>query len=233
MGARVAIALEVFNENDELVRVSGPWHEVSGTAEVRYEVPQFDGYPIAKVGVLVQGGSAILRSMAFEGMPKVVLKGAKGKAWRNAWVNGVSEWNPWGAAIEPTQNEGTGLLIYGCREWQDISVKTKLFTNYATEFGVALRVQGMRRYVALLLHKDQTLRIVRCAGVPEVLVEAPFPWEFGDSVQFEFCAIGDRYYAKVGDVELKAVDGALREGATGLVVSEGRIRTEAFEIRPG
>ena len=69
--------------------------------------------------------------------------------WRRAWVDGVDtlESRP----AEPyrlIQDEGTGLLIQGTREWRDYEVTAVVTPRLAEAFGLAACVQGRRRYVA-------------------------------------------------------------------------------------
>ena len=82
--------------------------------------------------------------------------------WRNAWVNGLTSivsW--WGPQIRLTQNRDTGLMLYGTREWHDYRLAADVTPHLARRVGIAVRAQGMRRYYALLLNRDdQSLQLV-------------------------------------------------------------------------
>ena len=84
------------------------------------------------------------------------------------------------------QNHGTGLLSQGTADWTDYRAEAALTPHLATSAGLAVRVQGLRRYYALLLHRDGTARLVRVCDGEEILAERPFSWHFGETYD---CAI--------------------------------------------
>ena len=72
--------------------------------------------------------------------------------WRRAWVNGVDDYNPrYPEPFRLVHNRGTGLLIQGTREWADYRVSADVTPHMVTAAGIGARVQGLRRYYALIL----------------------------------------------------------------------------------
>jgi len=88
---------------------------------------------------------------------------------------GVDRFDPdWPEPFRLIQNRGRGLLIQGTREWTDYEVRAAVVPETVAGAGVAARVQGMRRYYALLLCDDDTIRLVRELDGATTLAEAPF-----------------------------------------------------------
>ena len=61
--------------------------------------------------------------------------------------------------------------------------------------GIAARVQGLRRYYALLLCDDGKARLIKALDGDTVLAEAEFPWRQGSIHDFQLIrcpAIGSR-----------------------------------------
>ena len=83
---------------------------------------------------------------------------AGGSVWRRAWVDGVDhlEMRP-GESYRLIQDSGTGLIIQGTREWTDYRVSAAVTPHMVVSCGLAARVQGMRRYYALLLQGEELL----------------------------------------------------------------------------
>ncbi|MEZ4573146.1 MAG: hypothetical protein R2849_23070 [Thermomicrobiales bacterium] len=106
-------------------------------------------------------GRILLDWLDWSGAPEVTLAPpAAGTAWR-AWVNGADrvEWNN-PHPHQVIQNQGTGLLIQGTRDWRDYRATTILIPEMTARAGLAV-VQGMRRYYALMLASGNRVQLLR------------------------------------------------------------------------
>lgn len=234
-GCRIALLIRRYDVNDDLIEEHGP--EVvlgagSGTV-LTWTIPNPNGGPIAEVGISVSGGEALLESLTWDGEPDLhcVARGP-GVAWRAAWTNGCDDWMTWGSPFRLIQNRGIGLLMHGTREWRDITVRTTFIPNLAEEVGLAVRVQGMRRYYALLAGRDGKLRIVRELEGRTILAETSFEWEFGQPLEMSLAVHGDALVGRANGVSLQALDERLVSGAAALVIREGRVDADAVWITP-
>jgi hypothetical protein len=92
----------------------------------------------------------------------------------------------------------------------------------------------MRRYYALLLCDDHTVRLVRELDGTTTLAEAPFRRrQYAEPHQLALRVTGSRVQASVdGEVVLEASDGALAGGAVALVCDEGCLTCDAVRVRP-
>ena len=162
--------------------------------------------------------------------------------WRRAWVDGVDSYDSrWPEAFRIVQNRGRGrgLLMTGTREWRDYAVQSDITLHLCAAAGVAARVQGMRRYYALLLCRDGggkgVARLVRALDGDTVLAEAPFAWTFGGTHTFWLCVTGDRIQAAIDSIAeplFDVTDGALDGGGVALLVEEGRVMSEEVIVQP-
>jgi len=152
--------------------------------------------------------------------------------WRSAWVDGMSEVVPWGSPFRLAQNEGTGLSICGTREWTDYRASATIVPHLAEEAGLAVRVQGLRRYYGLLACRDGYVRLVRELDGRTVLAEVALPWAFGDALVFQLSAVGGRIFGSVNGRVVEAFDEALVGGAVAFVVCEGRFDSEGMTVAP-
>ena len=72
--------------------------------------------------------------------------------WRRAWVSAVDHQGRRAPGFfHLMQDRATGLLIQGTREWRDYTVSVAACPHMTPSGGLAARVQGLRRYYALLL----------------------------------------------------------------------------------
>jgi hypothetical protein len=199
------------------------------------------GDPIAYVGVEVSStrradGSIYLDYLTWGGTPDVVLTRPphSGTMWRRAWVDGVDRFLSSSEPYRLVQNRGTGLLIYGNREWTDYRISADVTPHMATTSGIAARVQGMRRFYALLLCDDDKARLVKALDGDTVLAETDLPLVYGDTYNLTMEVAGTHIQARVGDRRLFAledVDRPLTGGGVALVCKEGRTATSAVIVR--
>jgi ADP-ribosylglycohydrolase len=229
-GADFRLLARVYDGSDGLVTVHGP----DGASAWR--VPDTGGQPVAQVG-LETSGPARLRWLTWDGAPDVTLTRPDdgGTLWRRAWVHGVDRFEPhWPEPFRLIQNRGRGLLIQGTREWEDYEVAAAVVPETIAAAGIAARVQGLRRYYALLLGDDGVARLVRELDGTATLAEVPLARrDYAEPHALELRVTGDRLRASVdGELVLEARDGALTGGAVALVCEEGCLTCDAVRVRP-
>ena len=82
--------------------------------------------------------------------------------WRRAWVNAVDNFSTsFPQAFRISQDRGEGMIIHGGRQWRDYRVETSLKAHLAQHMGVGVRIQGLRRFYAVLLERPDKLLLVR------------------------------------------------------------------------
>ncbi len=236
----------VYGADDALRVQHGPAAVLGpGSAHVfQWRVGDAGGQPIAKIGVEMSAddaasGSVYLDYVAWDGAPPdVTLKrpAEGGTMWRRAWVNGVDRFDE--HSPEPyrlVQNSGTGLLVQGSRGWTDYEVGAPVRPHMVASAGIGARVQGMRRYYALLLVRGGKARLVKALDGDAVLAEADLPWHFDVTYDLRLEVQGDRLRASIdGEVvfDVRDEDRPLTGGAVALVCEEGRAESEAVRVRP-
>ncbi len=236
----VAICVRAFNKDNELTYHQGPIQtiEPGKTANLNWIVPDMDGYPVSAVGIEVidpqNRGAVFMERLDWQGAPNVRLSKREGSMWHRAWVNGIDQYAPrYSESFRLVHNIGTGLLIYGSRDWTDYQVSADVTPHLVKRSGIALRVQGMKRYYGLLMHRDGVLQIVREYDGTTVLAEIPYPMELYQTVQLTFSVEGTKLKGSIdSQIVIEADDRMLSEGAIALVVEEGRTATQAVEIQP-
>ncbi len=237
--------LRRYGPGDALVRIYGPETALlSGETHVfSWRVPEMGGWPIAEIGVEInspQGvpGTVYLDYLTWKGAPDAVFSRPEdaGLAWQTAWVNAADYFQSWVESFRVIQNHGTGMLIHGAADWEDYRVEADVTPHMAVAAGLAARVQGLKRYYALLLAPEGRLKLVKVRyQVTSVLAEADLPWEFGQTYLLGLEVKGRRLAASVGgEVLLSAVDeeDPYLNGAVALVCEEGRTATQAVTVRP-
>ena len=217
-----------------------------------WTVPELKGMPVFSAGIEIIPpgeaglgvGSVYLDYLTWDGIAKTVFCRPEGSQlplpgpglWRQSWVNAVDQWERWGQSFRLIQNEGRGMITTGMRQWRDYRVSATISPALLTAGGLAVRVQGLLRYYALELTREQTVRLVRFYdGKKDVLAEVPCAWERWQPVKLSLEARGSRLRAWVNDQPVFACEdpgSALYEGALGLVVEEGHLMTNSIEVEP-
>jgi hypothetical protein len=115
-------------------------------------------------------------------------------------------------------------------------VNADITPHLANEAGLAVRVQGLRRYYAALLTRRGLLRIVKVRdGVETLLAETPFDWSFDTAYQFSIDVAGRHIRCSIGKTALNAQDDDrdfFDDGALALVVSGGALSSNEICVRP-
>ncbi|MDQ2997158.1 MAG: ADP-ribosylglycohydrolase family protein, partial [Chloroflexota bacterium] len=214
-----------------------------GAHEFSWRIPDMGGAPIAEIGIELRAqqradGSVYLDELTWDGTPEVVLRRPEGGGtmWRRAWVDGVDQYGHWWPeAYRLVQNRGTGLLIQGTREWADYRVSAAITPHLVDACGLGARVQGMRRYYGLLLRQGGTIQLVKALDGERVLAQAGYAWEFGETHTLALEVSGTRLRGWANQrllFDLEDNDRPLNGGAIALICAEGRMATDAVEVRP-
>ena len=219
----------------------------------KWTVPESGGNPVVEAGVRIAGpaaaGTVYLDYLDWRGVPRAHL-GRPGRQpaterplateapWRRAWANGVDLFENRAREEEfrLIQNAGIGLLIRGDRTWRDYTLTATVRLHMATAggIGVRVRVQGMRRYYALLLTGSGKIRLVRRSdGEETILDEAPLGALADVPQRLTLTADGETITGSVGDrPALSASDATFDGGAVALLCTEGRIEVSGVHIAP-
>ena len=237
--------IRAYGADDWLVRTYGPGTLLGAGDDHVFEwtVGDMGGAPIAEIGVEIGSdrrvdGTIYLDYLGWEGDPDVLLVEPAwgGTMWRRAWVNGIDwRFSGWGAAYQLVQNNGTGLVMQGTREWRDYRVTADVTPHLVKSAGIAARVQGMRRYYALLLCSDGKARLVKALDGQRILDEAVYPWVLDGTYELELTVVGNAIRAAINGQELFEVEDTERPlmgGAVALVCEEGHTKTNAVRVKP-
>jgi hypothetical protein len=242
--------IRVYGDKDQKIIERGPQVELRpGSAEVlTWEVPDTDSAPIAEVGVEVTGadgadGTLYLDYLTWRGEPNVTFHRprARGLMWKRAWVNALDhqdrhesgDWYP--ETLRLIQNRSRGLLIQGTREWTDYRVSAQLAPHMCQSAGIAARVQGLRRYYALILCRDSVVRLVKALDGETVLAEKPFQWEFGQTYDLSLQVRDTRLTARINGQDIfdyTDTRSPLACGSIALLCEEGRVGCEQVAVQP-
>jgi ADP-ribosylglycohydrolase len=239
-----ALAVRVYGSGDKLVRVAGPEATLApGTAiELDWTIPDLGGRPIAEIGLLLSAeagqvsGTVFLDRLDWSGEPTLQLARPSEPStfWRRAWVNAVTGYSGhFPQAFRISQDEGRGLLIYGTREWRNYRVSAQLTVHLGTG-GIAARVQGLRRYLTLLLQPGGGVHLIEAYDDAQtVLAEAPCDWILETPITLALVADGNRIAGLVeGQKVLEATlaPHRLTGGAVALVADAGCISTDIVVV---
>jgi ADP-ribosylglycohydrolase len=208
-----------------------------------WRLPDTEGQPIQSLGVAArspggaQDGTIILDWLGWDGSPDVRLRRPREPSdfWRRAWVNAVDSFSTtFPQTFRISQDRGQGMIIHGGRQWRDYRVETTLKAHLAEHMGVGVRVQGLRRFYAVLLERPNTLRLVRVRdGATTLLAEASFAWSFEKPYTFVVEVSGRRISAAVDGVRLEARDDteeALVDGGVALIIQGGAASTNEVGV---
>ena len=238
--------IRVYGAGDACIIRRGPAIRLqpgAGNALV-WTLDPTDGDPIAEIGLEIHSdprvraradGTRYRDTLTWDGAPTVTLNKPDhdGTMWQKAWVNGVDQFWPRGE-LRVIQNRGTGLVIQGTGDWKDYEVSAEINPHLIKRGGLAARVQGMRRYYALLLCGGQKLRLVKALDGDTILAEADFAWTYDQPYQLTLRVVGDRIIASVNGTQLFDVvdqDRPLTAGGIALVIDEGRLSAADVTVR--
>jgi hypothetical protein len=212
-----------------------------GRTCLAWTIPDLGGLPILSVGIEIRGpeaaaGTLYLDYLTWHGTPKLKLSrpGIQNSLWQRAWVDAVDLWDVKRRdSFRLVQNEGIGVFAQGTREWTDYQVSARVRSTLATSFGLAARVQGLRRYYALLLCKDSKARLVKALDTSRILLEVEFPLQFNINYDLTLKVQGQRLQGLINGnllFDYTDDDHSLDGGAAALIIEEGVLFCDAVNI---
>ena len=222
-----------YNAEDGTDFLYGP--VIDGPA-IEWVIPDTQGYPIHQVGIEVQEGEIVLERMHWTGIPTSQFPILPGTMAARAWAKSLDRFEHERDRYDYLcHNEGVGLLTQGTMQWQDYRVECRLTPKMAVSAGVAIRVQGTRRYYAVLFTEPGQIRIEKALDGRRTLAQTSFPWEaFQDyEVEVEVKENTIRVWID-GRLTLSAVDPSqpLVGGAFGFVVESGCLGAGTPKVVP-
>ncbi len=253
LSARVNLFIAVYSSpDDQLSIIRSPAVELNAGERhpFTWHVPETHGEPIAQVGVeissdTVANGILYLDYLSWDDTPTVFLgrpanhkhegkRDASKRMWQRAWINGIDQYDlRWPEPFRLVQNEGRGLLSQGGNGWTDYEAASTMTLHMVRSAGLAICVQGTRRYYAILLTNDGMACLVKMVDEETVLAERAYEWSFGDTKKFSLGVEGNRVVAGIDGEPLFDVvdeDNPLLSGGVGFVVEEGRIMSDGIKV---
>lgn len=252
--ADVRLYVRHYDASDQLVYLRSPGVALSAGKdhEFAWRVPDTGGQPIAEVGVEVTSdakaaGTVYLDWLDWRGAPDLRL-GVPGGApdgtpcgtmWQRAWVASadVARFHLGVGDFRIAQDRGFGLLMQGTREWTGYRAQATVSPHLAKRAGIAVCVQGLERYYALLLSPEGggKLQLIKRHYGEKVLAEAKFPWAFDQKIDLALATDGGKLRASAdGKPVLEATDTAApyEGGAVALMCEEGCVNYGAVHVKP-
>lgn len=218
-----------------------------GDKIIEWQVPDVEGPFIEQIGIEVTAerpakGTVYLDYLTWANAPTLPLiqSPMKNDLWRAGWIVGSQRFTKsWGDnAFDIGQNEGMGTISIGTRDWKDYTVSANMQPRYFKRGGIAARFQGLRRFYALMLTNNYTVQLVRWMDTPEVLAEAPFPFEWHTFHQFELTVNGNSISGSIDGKPLLSVvvpdtDPCfqLLDGGIAVVAEDGTMTVREISIK--
>ncbi|MBN1581883.1 MAG: ADP-ribosylglycohydrolase family protein [Anaerolineae bacterium] len=239
-----ALYFRAYGEDDALFRISGPMECLApGQAHVfEWTLADTNGAPIAEIGVELSSdrradGTVYLDALGWSGEPSLRLTRPPyaAKMWQRAWIDGVDHFMGHSEPYRLVHDEGVGLMIQGTREWRNYRVSADVRPHMVERAGIGARVQGMKRYYALLLCRDHKLRLIKALDGERVLGEAGFDWQFGETHDLSLEVKDTRLRAWVDGklaFDVQDRDRPLTGGAVALICDQGRTATGQVIVQP-
>lgn len=234
-----------YAPGNELRLLVGPSQTLHPGAEqtLCWTIPATGRQPIVAVGIEVidapeTPANLFLDYLTWSGTPECELhRPEQGSAWQKAWVNGASilQFPDWFSGFRVSQNEGTGLVSQGTRDWGDYRVFARMNAHLCERFGLAARVQGLRRFYALLLTRQGTAQLVKVLNDDVVVAEAAYEWRFDETYEFSLSVVGNSIRAYINErpvLDFTDRDSPLEGGAVGIICTSGNVLVETVRVAP-
>ena len=243
-----ALYIQIYGADNALVLRRGETHEIGPGSDVEFNwcLDATDGAPIAAVGIEVSSdtaasGAIYLDYLTWNGAPELSLgvPASGGTMWQRAWVDAVDKVEKpkeGKLTYRLVQNHDTGLLIQGTREWANYTFSAVVNPHLVNETGIAVCVQGLKRYYALLLSDNGVIRLIKELDGRIVFAEREKVFDWDTDYPLSLSIADATLTARINGTlvfEHTDTDRPLLSGAVALVCTPGRVDFGAVRVRPG
>lgn len=238
--------IRFYGTDDRLMIRYGEKRQLSAGTEWAFDwkIESTDSAPIAEIGIEISSdtradGTVYLDYISWDGTPSIIFKrpSTGGTIWQRAWVNAVDgSVGFFGHEMlycRIIQNEGVGMLMQGTREWQDYTFSANINPHLTKSTGIAVCVQGLKRYYALLLCNDMKIRLIKELDGRKILAEMAFNWELDQNYQLALKTKGSEITAILNGKVISEVNDTnkpLLSGCVALVCEEGRVDFGSLKV---
>jgi hypothetical protein len=241
--ATANLFVRAYGSDDQLVLVAGDAISLRANqpTTLRYTPQVEGGSPIAQVGLQVRGakpGTLYLDYLTWRGAPTMTLAKPvhNGTLWQRAWVNACDDAILGRASTFRVCHDGdNGLLIQGEREWTNYTIEAKIIPHLAKSAGIAVCVQGLERYYALILCNDGMARLVKKLDGGCVLAEQAFKFQLDTAYVASLTTHHHRLIGKISQqilFDVQDTTNPLKGGAIALFIEAGRMDCDAVSVTP-
>ena len=241
----VNLRVKVYGKGDTLNTIDGEPQTLSPgqSTLLRWRLPDTGGQPIQQIGLSLTTtapqakGTVLVDYLRVDGPPELRLRRPDegGDFWRFAWINSVSIFSKnFPAAFRISQSVGEGIIIHGTRQWSDYTVSSSIAVHLGHEGGLAFRVQGLRRFYAMLLSRDGYLRLVKVRdGKRTVLAEQAYAWALERPYLMSVTLNGNQIGCSIEGqsvFSVRDVTQPYENGGIGLLINEGALSTSEIRV---
>ena len=241
----VNLRVNVYGKGDTLNTIDGEPQTLSPgqSTLLRWRLPDTGGQPIQQIGLSLTTtapqakGTVLVDYLRVDGPPELRLRRPDegGDFWRFAWINSVSIFSKnFPAAFRISQSVGEGIIIHGTRQWSDYTVSSSIAVHLGHEGGLAFRVQGLRRFYAMLLSRDGYLRLVKVRdGKRTVLAEQAYAWALERPYLMSVTLNGNQIGCSIEGqsvFSVRDVTQPYENGGIGLLINEGALSTSEIRV---
>jgi ADP-ribosylglycohydrolase len=241
----VNLRVKVYGKGDTLNTIDGEPQTLSPgqSTLLRWRLPDTGGQPIQQIGLSLTTtapqakGTVLVDYLRVDGPPELRLRRPDegGDFWRFAWINSVSIFSKnFPAAFRISQSVGEGIIIHGTRQWSDYTVSSSIAVHLGHEGGLAFRVQGLRRFYAMLLSRDGYLRLVKVRdGKRTVLAEQAYAWALERPYLMSVTLNGNQIGCSIEGqsvFSVRDVTQPYKNGGIGLLINEGALSTSEIRV---
>jgi hypothetical protein len=240
--------IKVYNQDDTLDMIYGSEVTLQKKTytETEWIIPNTYSQPIAEIGFECKAdiGTVYLDYLCWDGEPNVTFTRPMGSTvswepplvWRQAWIDAMDLWEiVWGEPYRLAQNEDRGLIMQGTREWKDYQVEADITPWLMDAGGIAVRVQGQKRFYALQLVKGNKVRLIKALDGDTILAEKDFDWEIHKTYTLRMQVSGNQIKAWVdGKQQFDLFDEGtpLSGGGVAYVLDLGHISSQFMTVKP-
>lgn len=241
----VNLRVKVYGKGDTLNTIDGEPQKLSPgqTTLLRWRLPDTGGQPIQQIGLSLTtaapqaNGTVLVDYLRVDGPPELRLRRPDegGDFWRFAWINSVSIFSKnFPAAFRISQSVGEGIIIHGTRQWSEYTVSSSIAVHLGHEGGLAFRVQGLRRFYAMLLSRDGYLRLVKGRDDKRtVLAEQKYAWALERPYLMSVTLNGNQIECSIEGQPVFSVHDVTQpyeNGGIGLLINEGALSTSEIRV---